>query len=573
MTSLQEMIYSNDYADLIVPIPSSDDTFLETNSALGPQLFGGRMGMIHLLRSGRTNWETLSYSFFPKLFTLQDTTSLETSGILRFQAQPNLGYTGENVLLGFLDTGIDYTLDIFRFSDGRTKLISIWDQTISSDSPPFDTGYGTEYTEEQINQALTSDDPISFVPSLDTNGHGTFLAGIAAGSADTSAQFIGAAPGSRIAMVKLKPAKQYLRDYYLISDTAEAYQETDLMMALRYLLSLSISKNLPLVLCIGLGSNQGDHNGTSPLERLLDYFVDYQGCFCAVAAGNEAGRGHHFFYDFAQSSAADTTAELLVDNETTGFSMEIWADVPTLYGISITSPLGEKIPTIYPRQGSINTYPFLTERTILELRYEIAESASGSLLIQIRFRNPTAGIWRLQLISFDANPLGGCHMWLPITGFISPGTVFLNPDPDTTLTAPSSARSVITVSTYSAYTGSLYIYSGRGFTRDHSIKPDLAAPGVDVYGPAIRPANDLPSLNPYIRRSGSSAACAITAGAMALFINWSTNRNIAFSGLTNNRAVKSYLTRSAMRAPTRTYPNPEWGYGTLDLYGIFQSLL
>lgn len=569
MTSLQEMIYSNDYADLIVPLPTTDEDFLTDNASLGPQLFGGRFGMVHLPRDGRTNWETLSSSYFPKLFTLLDTTSLEVSGILRFQAQPNLGYTGQNILLGFLDTGIDYTLDIFRFSDGRTKLLSIWDQTISSETPPFDTGYGTEYTSDMIQQALASSQPLSIVPSMDTDGHGTFLAGVAAGSVDETSQFSGAAPDSLIAMVKLKPAKKYLRDYFLIQDSAAAFQETDIMMGLRYLLSLSLSKKLPLVLCIGLGSNQGDHNGTTPLDRLLDYFIDYQGCFCCCAAGNEAGMAHHFFHDF---STSDASAELLVAENEMGFSMEIWADSPGLYEVSITSPLGEQIPSIRPRQGLINTYPFLTERTILEIRYEIAESVSGSLFIQLRFIQPTAGIWRIQLTPITSSP-GVCHMWLPITGFISHGTVFLNPDPYTTLTAPSAARSVITVSTYDAYTGSLFIHSSRGYTRDQAIKPDLAAPGVNVYGPASSKGASLLPLTPFLRMTGSSAASAITAGAVALFLNWNQDRFSPLFGLPGNRTVKNYLTRGAMRSSIRTYPNREWGYGTLDLYGIFQSIL
>ena len=122
MPTLQEMIYSNDYADLIVPLPISDEEFFQNFSRFGPQLFGGRLGMVHTPRNGRTRWETLNYSFIPSLFTLLDTTSLEVSGILRFQTQPNLGYNGQNVLIGFLDTGIDYTLDVFRFSDGRTKI-------------------------------------------------------------------------------------------------------------------------------------------------------------------------------------------------------------------------------------------------------------------------------------------------------------------------------------------------------------------------------------------------------------------------------------------------------------------
>lgn len=570
-TTLQEMVLSNDFVDLILPIQTSDETFLENYRDFGPQLFGGRLGMIHLPVTSRNMWESVSYAQIPKLYTLLDTTSLESSGILRVQTQPTLGYKGENILLGFIDTGIDYTLDSFRSSDGRTRILGIWDQTIESEAPPFDLGYGTGYTMEQINSALESETPLSLVPSMDTNGHGTGLAGIAAGSEDISRSFTGAAPMSTIAMVKLKPAKQYLRDYFLIREDAIAYQETDIMMGLRYLLSLSVSYQLPLVICLGLGTNQGDHNGSSPLDRLLNFYVDYQGCFCVAAGGNEAGMSHHF-YNHSDMLSQQSVTEILVDSADKGFSLEIWADSPSLYGVSITSPLGEVIPRIPPRQGLSSLYNFVAERTILEISYDIAEYSSGAQLIFLRFINPTPGIWRLT-VSNTGQPLGSYHMWLPITGFISPGTIFLNPNPYTTLTSPSAADSVITVSTYNAYTGSLYIHSSRGFTRSNAVKPDIAAPGEDVYCPATSGGRSIPPLTPFVRTTGSSAAAAITAGAVALLINWGLDRTYPSSGILTNRSIKNYLTRGAIRQPGQTYPNREWGYGTLNLYHVFESLM
>lgn len=567
----QERIYSNEYADLIIPIPFQTEDFLSQYETLTPQVFGGRLGMVHILRTGRVNWETLSYALYPHLFTLLDTTSLEVSGILRFQTQPNLAYKGDHILLGFIDTGIDYTLDAFRHSDGSTRILGIWDQNLPSDTPPFDMGYGTAFTSDDINRALASDDPLSFVPTMDTNGHGTALAGIASGSSDPVGQFTGAAPQSSIAMVKLKPAKQYLRDYYLIPDDAAAFQETDLMMGLRYLLSLSVIHRLPLVICIGLGSNQGDHNGTTPLERLLDYFVDYQQCYCTVAGGNEAGRAHHYFHQSASDGMEDV-AEILVDPQNAGFSLEIWADSLNLYRLSITSPLGEEIPINTLRQGQSLTFPLIAERTILEIRYEIAEYSSGGQLIFIRFLLPTPGIWRMRLVN-TGQTAGSFHIWLPITGLISPGTYFLNPNVYTTLTTPSNARSVITVSTYNAYTGSLYIHSSRGFRRDHSINPDLAAPGVEVYAPASSMGRTQPLLSRYIRYTGSSAAAAITAGAIALLINWGMDRAPFSLSILSNRSVKNYLTRGAIRQDDLVYPNQEWGYGILNLYGIFEALM
>lgn len=567
--TLQDKIYSENYFDLILPIRTSDEAFLDIFAPLGAQLLGARFGMLHVPLLNRILPEFVRYSQIPKLFAPLDTVSLEVSGILRVQNQPFLGYTGENILIGFLDTGIDYTLDAFRRSDGSSRIVGLWDQTIPSEAPPYDCGYGTAYTNEDINRALAAENPYSIVPSRDENGHGTFVAGVAAGSRDEAGNFTGAAPGASIAMVRLKPAKQNLRNYFLIQKDALAFQETDIMMGIRYLLELSEELQQQLILCVALGTNQGDHSGNAPLERHLSYLMDYLGCFGAVAAGNEAGRAHHYYQPMTNSFDS-SPAEILVDDQTDGFMLEIWAEAPDLFGVSITSPLGENIPRIPPRPGYRTTLTFTAERTVLEISYEIAEYASGVQLITLRFQDPTPGIWRLS-VTASGTSFGSYHMWLPVETFISPGTVFLSPNPYTTLTVPSTSEPVLTVSTYDAYTGNLFIHSSRGYIRAGSIKPDFAAPGVNVYGPATNPGSNLPPLNKYTRKTGSSAACAITVGAAALLLNWNAER--PFPRNMTNRTIKDYLTRAANRQDTLQYPNREWGYGTLNLYRVFETLM
>lgn len=566
---LQEKIYSNDYFDAIVPVSISKiKDFLEEYSYLSAQQLCALYGVLHIPLGKDLLPEGIGYSQVPKLYTTLDTTSLEDSGILRVQVQPSLSYTGENVLLGFLDTGIDYTLDAFRFSDGRTRILGIWDQTAPSDAPPYDMGYGSAYRSDDIDRALFSADPYAVVPQRDDNGHGTYLAGAAAGSSSPADGFTGAAPRASIAMVKLKPAKQNLRDYFLIPEDAVAFQETDIMMGVRYLLALSQTYEMPLVICLGLGTNQGDHAGNSPLERELSFILDYPGNFCVAAAGNEAGKAHHYYQDPAAGTSSDV--ELLVEEGTEGLCLEVWADAPDLFGISVTSPLGETIPRIPPRLDSSTTVSFVAERTVLTVTHEIAEYTSGTQLILLRFLRPTPGIWRIG-VSGSARPLGSFHIWLPITGFVLPGTVFLSPDPNTTLTCPATSEAVISVANYSAYLGSLAIDSSRGYTRIGAVKPDIAAPGVDVFVPATNPGSALPPLNRFTRTSGSSVSSAVTAGAVALLLNW--NMDQPAPQLMTNRSVKDYLRRGAVRQRTLSYPNREWGYGTLNLYRIFETLM
>ena len=248
-----------------------------------------------------------SYSSIPNLYTLLDASSMESSGILTSFSQPFLNTQGENTIIGIIDTGIDYRNPVFLGEDRSTRILGIWDQTIELNESgvsgeragqlPEDIFYGTAYTKEDIDRALASDSPLDIVPSTDENGHGTFLAGIAAGRQELSGgeAFTGAAPRAFIAAVKLKPAKQYLRDYYVLPDSAEAYQENDIMMGMKYLLSLARTKKLPLTILLALGTNLGSHEGTSPLAQYLDTISNFPGIITVTAAGNETGYSHHFF--------------------------------------------------------------------------------------------------------------------------------------------------------------------------------------------------------------------------------------------------------------------------------------
>ncbi|MDO4454361.1 MAG: S8 family peptidase [Eubacteriales bacterium] len=564
MSSLSDMILSNDYADLIISYKLPMEVLQEDFGPYGVQTVTGNYAILHVERSllPANLISTLGYATIPRLYTTLNTAALEASGILRVQSQPYLNLKGDGVLIGFIDTGIDYRLDCFQNSDQTSRIVSIWDQTVTDGTPPYNLGYGTEYKKEQIDQALSSPDPLSVVPSIDENGHGTFLAGIAAGTENPTADFIGAAPQSSIAVVKLKQAKEYLKDYFLVHpDDVSVYQETDIMMGLRYLFLLSAQMRLPLVVCIGIGTTQGDHSGNSPLCDVIDNFSSASGFYVSAAGGNEAGRSHHYLGNFS-SPHQEEDIEILVDEQDTGFCVEFWAQSPELYSIGLTSPLGETIPPAAVRLGQAMRFSFLLEKTVVDMTYEVVEFRSGGQLVFLRFQNPTPGIWRLKVRNVIYIN-GVFHLWLPITGFISPGTVFLSPNPYTTLTSPSDADTALTVSAYDTYQNSLFINSSRGYTRTNQIKPDIAAPGVNVYGPV--------SGNQFSTRTGTSNSAAVVAGAVALLVNWGLNQTIP--RVLSPAEVKNYIKRGADRSDALSYPNREYGFGTLDLYSAFSTFI
>ncbi len=553
---------SENYSDLIVRYQLAPESLLKELRQYSPQVVDTQYSILHApLSDNLATVEQIGYSAVPSLFTYIDTTSLEASGILAVQVQPFLNLKGSRILLGFLDSGIDYTHPAFRRTDGTTRILRIWSQSSSSGPAPTGLGYGTEYTQDQINEALFSEDPYRIVPVRDEAGHGTSVAGIACGTADTEADFTGAAPEADLLFVQLKQAKQYLRDYFFVKKDAPAFQENDLMLGIRYLVDVSRQLQRPLVICLALGTNQGGHTGRTPLEDVLTSAQFNSGVYAVAGTGNEVGLGHHFFGK--QSSAGETTdVELLVNEASDGFTLEFWAEAPELYSIGFTSPLGETIQPVQPRAGANYEFNFLLENSRISLTYAVIEMLSGSQLILMRFQKPTIGIWRIRVVN-KAFINGSFHMWLPISGLAGGDTKFFSPDANTTLVIPSCAESVLSVGAYNAFNDSLFVHSGRGFTRNGLVKPEFCVPGVSVTAPV--PGSGYSSV------TGSCAACALAAGATALLVEGGLKQDL--SRYFTIQEIKSLFLRGAERSSTLSYPNPSWGYGTMNVYGSFESFL
>lgn len=520
------------------------------------------------------------YYSVPKLYGLMDTTSFDASGITATLNQPLLNVRGQGVLIGFLDTGIDYLREDFKASGGRTRIAAVWDQTIQSVNYEEDTGeaagteqydreqvqgmvqYGTVYTREDINAALAAEregqNPYDIVPSRDENGHGTFLAGVAAAS--ETADYIGAAPEAEILMVKLKPAKKYLRDFYLLPERVEAYSETDMMMGVRFLQQYAIREKKPLVICVGLGTASGSRTGALPFADLLNTLARQVNTVVVTCTGNEANNRTHTS-GLAVSDTEPSEIEITVGAGERGFVMEIWAESLDILSVAITSPSGERIPRIPARIDTGGVYNFLLERSQVAVDYRVVESASGYEVIFMRFINPAQGIWKIHVYSLT-NIVGRYNAWLPLKQFLSGDTYFLNSNPSTTLTEPGAAERVISVGAYNHITDASYAASGRGYTATGLIKPDFVAPGVDVYG--VRAGGG------YTTRTGTSVAAAHAAGAAALLLTWGvTDGNLPYMG-TNE--VKSVLIRGAKRENSTVYPNNIYGYGKMDVIEAFNKL-
>lgn len=500
------------------------------------------------------------YSMIPKIYGLLETPSLEEMGVDRLQRIPALSLNGQGVLLGFVDTGIDYTSPLFQNADNTTRIVSIWDQTIVNTQSSVDTFYyGTEYNREQINLALKNDNPLSIVPCVDDIGHGTTLAGLAGGTRIEESNFVGVAPLSEFIIVKLKTAKSRLKEYFCAPDGVICYAESDIMFAIRYLVNVAKKNNRPVAICFGLGTNQGGHEGLDALSDLLETLANEAGTGIIIAAGNEGNSGHHYYGEI-DNNIGYNAVELNIGENEHNFSMELWGNTPGTYTIDVLSPSGEYIARIPARLGSNKRITFLFEPTVILIDYILVESQSGDQVILLQFQNPVAGVWKFRVYSGTVS--SGFHIWLPMRGFITENTKFLNPDPHTTITNPGNNVTAITVTAYNHQTQSIYLNASRGFTRINIVKPDVAAPGVDVYSP-------LPNMN-FGELSGTSIAAALATGIVALLLEWGVVRGNDSS--MDSAQIKKHLIRGANRYPTVIYPNKELGYGTLSIYEVFESL-
>ena len=554
---------SQRFGDFIVKYMQNVKDTMELFSGTSFQAINEIFGVLYvpLESMGELEVTGTSYNSIPKCYTYMDMEAAGASGITRLHDHPYLKLRGKGTAVAVIDSGIDYQNAVFR-NAGGSRIAYLWDQSLEdgTDIAGTEVPYGRLFRKNDIDQALAFEDPFSVVPSRDTNGHGTALAGIAAGNMVPGENFTGAAPEATLIIIKVKPAKQYLRNFYLYPPDAEVFQENDVMMAIAYAISWAKKLEMPLSICLGIGSSQGAHLGTNALSQYVDYVANFSQVSVSVAAGNEGNTRNHSTGIFSQEREQIVT-ELRVAEREQGFTMEFWGEPPEIYGLSIQSPTGEILEVSSSIGSRTQELSFVFVETKVYVNYILIERQTGYSLVYIRFFHPASGIWKIFTQARNRQNVQ-FHMWLPVEGLISQDTYFLEPSPYTTVTAPGDARNSITATAYQHRDGSIYIAAGRGYTPDGMITPHLAAPGVNVKVPLVRGG--------FGTRSGTSISAAQTAGIAALLFEWAIIRDNQpfFTG----SGVKYYLQRGARREENMQYPNPEWGYGKVNLYHTFELL-
>lgn len=583
----EEMIYSNEYSDYIINffegLEGAEDLYRD--GCVNPII--ERIAILHTPRAQDylTNLEQTPYSFIPKAFGLMDSSNIEAIGVKRVKNSELLNIDGKNVMIGVIDTGIDYTNPLFLNEDGTTRINVIWDQTIAGFGKSENNNgvsldgnledirgnssiiieeiptalYGTAFSRAQINEALRQEDPYSIVPSRDENGHGTFMTGIAAGGRNEENDFEGIASGAEIAVVKLKEAKPYLREYFGIPQDVPAYAESDVIYAIEYLLRCADARNMPISILIGVGSSNGGHMGLTFIERYLTTILENPGVMVSVPAGNEGNERLHYAGEIEEGNNELQVEFNVADGQET-LVMEFWGNAPTTFAIGLVSPQGDRIERIPPRFGREEEVRFPLANTTVYVAYQLVETFSGEEFIFIRLTNATPGLWRLMVYGGDERR-GRFNIWMPLRQFLQDDTYFLLANPENTLTVPGNAPLVTAMTAYNHLNGSIYADASRGFINRNIVKPDMTAPGVSVMGPGLR--------KNFVRRTGTSVAAAHAAGVYALFLQW--NIDNPELGTFYAAQIQNFFFKSAERESDLEYPNVIWGYGIMDAEQVFEQ--
>lgn len=526
------------------------------------QDIGNTMEILNLISNfyKSSNFEIV-YVLPPEVYTLQAISSIEASQVDILQVELPLNLRGKGVLVGIIDTGIDYLSDEFKDINGKTRINEIWDQGIGSNTKINNIVLGTVYKKDKINEAIDSynngRNPYDIVPSRDEIGHGTNMAGIV-GATGKNPSLKGVAPECELVIVKLVQSS-FIKKTYEVD--IPVYNITSIFMAIEYLKNYSILEGKPMVILLPLGTNSGNHKGDHVLDNYIASVSRNIGLAIVTGSGNEGIQDLHTS-GFIKNKNEYESIEMIVEKGQKFLSMEVWVDLPNIIEINIIAPSGADTGFI-PAILNINKkHSFIFEQTTAFIYYNVPEEYTGDQLIRIYFKDIQPGIWKIA-IRLRLGKMATYNAWLLQKGLTLQGTRFMSSNQYGTITIPGDSPFVITVAAYNQNNNNLLAYSGVAFRDKYEDTIDFAAGGSNTITVGID--NGIDVIN------GSSLAAAIGAGACVLLFEWGIiNKNYPYM---YSQSIKTFLSRGTMQRQGDKYPNPQLGYGIINFYKIFENML
>jgi len=483
------------------------------------------------------------------------------------------GETGENVVVGIVDTGLDVYHEDFRTAAG-SRVKACWDQTISTGTRPAGFTYGSEYSTSQINA--------SQYPGTDDLGHGTHIAGVAAGNGRATGgavpqfTFPGIAPEADLVFVKLTPSPN------------GSYTDARVIDGVNFVFQKAAALGKPAVVLLAVSKMTGPHDGSDAMDVALTALTG-PGKLLVVAGGNEYGRSRHAEWTASSSQPSgnmtvNVPAYVASGNAGDHFQVEAWYDATENVTVTMTTPAGMVIgPVLRGTQITVQS-----PSGVVTIKNGVATSSNGSFKIEyslsrgsLTFPALASGTWTVGLTALS-NPYFRVDAWLTSWLLGSAAPTFVTGKTESRLIgSPATALGAVSASSYTtkrtwtdvngssrsyyyAVMNQIANYASSGPSRDGETLPHIAAPGYGVAGSmssqalsSISSTYRLPDGVHYIN-SGTSVAAAHVAGGVALLLQ-------SVSNLTRDQVVNQLTASATTDAFTGAVPNLRWGAGKLYL--------
>lgn len=500
-------------------------------------------------------------------------------------ARQSFNVTGKGVVVGDIDTGIDWRHADFRNADGSTRIKFLWD--LSDDTGPapadFSSVGGTVYTESQINAALGGS---GTVREADRNGHGTHTAGSAAGNGLATGNgfpartFAGVATEADLIVVK-----------GVRKDTG-GFATNDVIAAISFIDRRARDLNAPYVINMSLGGQFGAHDGTDPQELAIDNLIGpgKPGKAIVIAAGNEGADNIHAGGTIP-TGRAETVRFSVAPNQTLAY-IDLWYSGSDSFDVTVVTPTNVATPKLSP--GAANFRGVAPDGTTVEVgslnQNPLNQSKEIFVVItQSKKDQPVlSGNWSL-LLQRTSGDSGRFDSW---TGSSRSSRFIDHLESTRKVSMPGTAKNAITVASYITKTqwtdidGSRQSYSSwgpafagpaaskspfsnAGPTRDGRQKPDIAAPGQGIASANSADSEQdreaIVADGKHKIEQGTSMATPHVTGAVALMLQLNRGLDAA--------QIRDALTRTARSDDfTGRVPHTDWGFGKMDVFEALKAV-
>ncbi|WP_017414846.1 S8 family peptidase [Clostridium tunisiense] len=479
----------------------------------------------------------------------------------------NIPLDGSGVVVGIIGKGIDYLNPRFMNEDGSTRIISIWDQSISTGPIPENFFHGTEYTREEINRAIQAQrmgqNPYDIVNHKDENGYSTAIANIIGGrKQNENDSIVSIAPKCEFIVIKLKESRMVNKAHWGLEDyDGLVFDSVDIAASGRYLNQMQQKVNKPLVMFLSIGTNLGAHDGSTLGERYVDFFAQGRTFSVVTSTGNQGGSPICLKLTLSDDEL-EKEVSINVDENQKNIFFSIYYSIPDKVSIGITSPTGETITRvpIEPINGEEVTVN-LGETSIF-VHYFLEGRITGTQEFNFVMKNVIGGVWKVK-IRKRYSIHGTVNIWMQQKEFSVGSTGLQEFTPYTTLMTPGTSNNIIVASSYDEAENRIMEDSGRGFTADNRIIPAVALSAKNVLSIGL---GNKPKVV-----TGSAVSGAILTGAVALLYQWGIVERNDLSLYAAK--IKSYLIQGTLREQGKAYPNEEVGFGVLNIEKMYQGLL